>query len=251
MGKVPIRCWGLIVSLTLMVSCRSSTSLTTICDIQGEGYSSPYLGEEVQSRGVVSVDFEDRTLSAFFIQDPDCSLRKERSQGLLVSHDKMISLVSTGDLITIKGLIAEDGEMTTLIADPSSVDVLAKNQALPIPVDLLNFSAASSSIGRAWEYLEGMIVEVQFMRVEKILDDSLIVGLMVDEEGETLSGDRELPSLIYQVSYDEQRSAEYQVGDILVGLIGPLSETNGRFFLWGLKRPEHLARSSEVSRYGK
>lgn len=228
-----------------MVSCRSSPSLTTICDIQGGGYSSPYLGEEVQTRGVVSGDFEDRALSAFFIQDPDCSLKTEASQGLLVSHDKMISLVSTGDLVTISGLITEDRGMTILVADPSSVDVLSKNQDLPAPVDLLDFSASSSSIGRSWEYLEGMMVDVKFLRVEQILDHSLIVGSIVDEEGNILPGGRELPSLIYQVSYAEQRSAEYQVGDILSGLVGPLSESSGRFFLWGLSQSGHLPRSSE------
>jgi len=116
-----------------------------ITEIQGAGHFSPYDGQEVQTRGVVTFldpKVDDKTRRRFFwIEDPQEGDDLARSRGLFVDAPLDDALtpddLAPGDLVILAGKVEERGKptdlpLTTLVA--GKVKVLAHEQPLPPPI---------------------------------------------------------------------------------------------------------------------
>lgn len=76
--------------------------LTPIYQIQGDGSSSPLIGQSVSTRGVVTL----RTNNGFFMQDPTGDGRPETSDGIFV-FTGTVPTVSAGQLVQLTGTVVE------------------------------------------------------------------------------------------------------------------------------------------------
>jgi predicted extracellular nuclease len=134
----------------------------TIPEIQGEGRTSVYAGEAVETTGIVTaVARDDRN---FWIQDPAGDGDPATSDGLYVFRGG--PGISVGDEVTVIGSVSEfvpSGSPNSLpvteIAFPASVTVESGANPLPSPVPLLDLPDEGIPEGEAfWEPLEGMLV---------------------------------------------------------------------------------------------
>ena len=127
--------------------------------IQGSGASSPLVGQNVVTSGVVT----HRTSNGFFIQDLSGDGNPATSDGLFVfTGATPFAAVAVGNLVQVTGLVTEfsSGAGTaatplTQIANPTAVNLLGSGQ-VPSPL-LLSLPLAE---GDSFERFEGMLVRV-------------------------------------------------------------------------------------------
>lgn len=118
-----------IVLLSALLSsvCLLAQQELTICDIQGFGAESPYDGETVKTRGVVTANFSDSdALRGFFLQDDQCDLGRPGSKGIFVFTGSSPLTVSIGDFVEITGEVSEFFSLTEL-SDVTELNLLATN----------------------------------------------------------------------------------------------------------------------------
>ena len=134
--------------------------VVTIPEIQGSGQFSPFLGEIVETTGVVTlITANGRDM---WIQDPDGDCDPATSDGIFVDDRNRLSpSPQVGDLVTIKGQVEEqqfgNALPLTRIDDTVLVSILSAGNPLPAPVPLVDLPGESvpDSID-FWEPVEGM-----------------------------------------------------------------------------------------------
>jgi len=134
--------------------------VVTIPEIQGSGQFSPFLGEIVETTGVVTlITANGRDM---WIQDPDGDGDPATSDGIFVDDRNRLSpSPQVGDLVTIKGQVEEqqfgNALPLTRIDDTVLVSILSAGNPLPAPVPLVDLPGESvpDSID-FWEPVEGM-----------------------------------------------------------------------------------------------
>ncbi|MDP0500449.1 MAG: hypothetical protein Q7P63_10145 [Verrucomicrobiota bacterium JB022] len=129
----------------------------TIMQIQGNGYTSPRVGDVVRFSGVVTLIAGNN----FWVQDPVGDGDSSTSDGLYVYRGLSTnSAVEVGDLVEIVAEITEYYNLTET-EQPASVEVLDKAQPLPAPIVLSDMENSSMDVGGAfYESLEGMRVSL-------------------------------------------------------------------------------------------
>ena len=199
-----------------------------IYEIQGDGFASPYDGQEVATAGVVIADFQDTGKNGFFIQDVAGDENPFTSDGIFVYEGGNTVDVALGDFVTVTGTVDEFYDDTQIVLQTVTVD--STGNPLPAPVEL-NPPFDNTEALSYYEALEGMLVSApectvvgptnkygEFVVVRADLginrvfqDDPQGTGerIMVDDEGGTR----------YYV----------KVGDSIAGLIGPLDYTYGNY----------------------
>jgi predicted extracellular nuclease len=126
--------------------------------IQGDGFNSPYIREEVTTDGIVTGIFPD--LDGFWIQEPTTDDHPATSAGIFVLANNPDELVQPGDWVELSGRVREISGQTTLgISGPESVAILSVDNELPAPVEL-NPPADAAAALAYYEALEGMLVSV-------------------------------------------------------------------------------------------
>ncbi len=148
---------GISLCFIAALSARADVPLNSIESIQGRGATSPLVGKEVVTIGIVTA----LKSNGFFIQErPDYGDDDpETSEGIFV-FTSSAPTVTVGDMVDVWGVVQEyvpasdkASAPITEIVSPTIV-VVAKSQALPMPVVL---TAADSS---RLERFEGMRVTV-------------------------------------------------------------------------------------------
>jgi predicted extracellular nuclease len=124
----------LILSLTIE-NTKAATSLS-ICQIQGDGFVSPYLNAAVTTHGVVIADFDSTSKKGFYIQDENCDSDAGTSDGIFVYLGSRILVVDVGDQIEVTGSVYEYYGLTEIAADHLDVTVISRGNPLPVPVEL-------------------------------------------------------------------------------------------------------------------
>ncbi|MBN1667685.1 MAG: hypothetical protein JW862_11375 [Anaerolineales bacterium] len=143
-----------------------STPFIPVCQIQGSGLSSPYLGRHLWTEGVVTADFDAGGRRMFFLQAPACDGNPATSDGIRIYLSESIDLVRTGDWVAVRGVVNEYYGQTELLAAPGDVSLSASGQALPAAIELdPPFELAAAKL-----YFEAR----ESMRVR--LGDGLVVG---------------------------------------------------------------------------
>ncbi|MGE5199696.1 MAG: lamin tail domain-containing protein, partial [Rhodospirillaceae bacterium] len=135
--------------------------------IQGPGSTSPYAGQLVATRGIVT-GFK---YNGFFIQAPDADVDADpdTSEGIFVYTGTPSTLVK-GTFVKVAGTVSEfvpsgepAGVSTTEIGGTPSVTVIGAAQPLPLPYTLTAADVSPLSFS-ALERLEGMLVRVDALR---------------------------------------------------------------------------------------
>lgn len=143
-----------------------SGSVTSIGAVQGTGSASPFSGQTVTIRGVVSGDFQAgdgdtrRDLRGFYLQGtPDDSAAS--SDGIFVFDGNRPAVdVDVGDAVEVSGTVNEYFGETQIEAD--SVRITGRGSVAPIPLDLPVATTQRNSDGvpvADLERYEGMLVE--------------------------------------------------------------------------------------------
>jgi len=132
-GKIP----GIttIITISFLISgCLINPKRFSICEIQGSGPRTPYLGKTVILQGVISVDLSTHDPPGFFLQGV-CP-EETGSRGVLVSLDKPIDWISTGDQLRMEGIVEEKEGETTIMTSTNKIEVLSTGEQVDDPVNL-------------------------------------------------------------------------------------------------------------------
>ncbi len=135
-----------------------------VCAIQGYSFTSPYVGREVRTQGVVFADLDVTSRRGFFIQHPNCDDKATTSDGIFVYLGERVDLVSQGDWVQVKGVVEEYYGRTEVVAAPSQVQVIRRGDPLPTPVEL-SPPFNNNQARYYFETLEGMHVHLGAGRV--------------------------------------------------------------------------------------
>lgn len=129
---------------------------TRISAIQGAGAASPLLGQTVNVEAVVTGDFQANDLNGFFVQeeDGDADADPATSEGLFVFEGALAIPVAAGNLVRVRGTVAEFNGSTELTGTTDVVVCPGTPVASATPIA---FPVAAVS---DLERLEGMRVTI-------------------------------------------------------------------------------------------
>ncbi|MBC7249182.1 MAG: lamin tail domain-containing protein [Anaerolineae bacterium] len=195
-----------------------------IYEIQGDGFISPYDGQQVTTAGVVIADFQDTGKNGFFIQDVAGDGNSLTSDGIFVYEGSNSVDVALGDAVTVIGTVDEYYSNTQIVLQTVTVD--SSDNPLPVPVEL-NPPFDNMEALAYYEALEGMLVSApqcvvvgptnQYGEFVVVRADLGIERVFQDDPAGT--GER--------IMVDDEGGLRYyvKVGDSVEGLIGPLDYT--------------------------
>lgn len=140
------------VTITVGEAPICGVTTTAIYAVQGNGASSPLVGNAVTIHGVVTGDFQGASpnLGGFFVQEEVGDGLPETSDGIFVFHSA--TAVSVGDLVCVTGTVIEFNGLTEI--SPATLVQVVGTAALPAPVDI-SLPVASMD---DFEAYEGMLV---------------------------------------------------------------------------------------------
>jgi predicted extracellular nuclease len=216
-------------------------ALIPICDIQGKGLSSPYLGETVYVRGVVYADLDDTAKRGFFMQSDQCDDDPSTSDGIFVYLGERMDVVSSGDFIEVLGVVQEYYGLTEIYSSPTDINLLSTGNPFPTPIELIppfNYSESHAY----FESVEGMYVR---------LEDAITVGPTdSDDRSWVIRSDAGI-SRVFQddpagtggiVCIDDgglaEITPEVKVGDRISNLRGALDYSFGNYCLQLVEVPD-------------
>lgn len=222
----------LALAAACFVSIRAPQPLVPVCKLQGSGFSSPFQGEPVRTRGIVfAVSGSSRR--GVFIQAPGCDADPFTSDGLFVFLGSR-SLPAPGDLVEASGVVQEVYGRTELDASGGEILVLSGGNSLPDPVRFEPPRQASAA-GRYFEAHEGMRVALEEALVTGPTDASGRTWIRPGSAGEThiFQDDPDGAGQVFALEDDGPYRIEWgaKVGDRLSGLLGVLDYRGGIYTL--------------------
>ena len=128
-------------------------------------YPSEFEGQNVEVAGVVTAVRPDQDYPNFFFQDPN----KKEWAGMFIYIDKGYSAPSVGDLVILKGDIAEYYGMTEMKNISSTTILSSGNEIEPVK---LNAALISGSCSEWAEKYEGMLVRLVDVLVSQTADEN-------------------------------------------------------------------------------
>ncbi len=215
-----------------------------IYDIQGSGAASSMDGDPVTVCGVVIGVAPG--VKGFFIQDVTGDSDSDTSDGIFVYRNTQAYNVAVGDLVEVSGSVDEYYNTTQIDARDAAdvLTILASDSDLPHAIEL-DPPATRAVADLYLETLEGMLVEVPL--TVTVVGPTNSFGEYYFVRSET-GLTRILRSDIaafdgYRLGVDDSivASDDYVVGDVLLGIAGPLHYT---FDNW---KVEQLSQPTAVS----
>ena len=224
--------------------------LVPICEIQGNAFTSPYLGQTLRVRGVVFADFDETSKRGFFIQQQNCDSDTSTSDGLFVYISTRTDVVAAGDFVEVTGQIQEYYAMTEIYAQPDRISVLSSGHSLPDPI-ALDPPQNDDQARDYFESLEGMHVAVNEALVvgpTNSRDETWVISTGLDIErvfqndpagqGEIICVD---DGGLYEIT------PEANVGDRVVSLDGVLEYTYGLYRLQLTQPPDTVPKELVIT----
>ena len=143
-------------------------AIVAIHDIQGNGISSPLVGANVTTTGIVT----GVKSNGFFIQDPNPDADPNTSEGIFVfTSSAPPAGAAIGNSVQVSGTVAEfipsqdpGSRPLTELVSPTVLELSAGN-ALPLPVVLTLLELTPPVLYDYLERYEGMRVQVSSMTV--------------------------------------------------------------------------------------
>jgi len=137
---------------------------TSICAVQGSGFSSPLQGRTVKVNGIVTANFAKSRRKGFFLQLENCDKKPATSDGIFVFLMDGKDVVSDGDRVKVQGLVQEYYGMTEIHSSADKIEILSQRNTLPTPIELT--PPLNNYDSRVYfESLEGMRVSLAHGRV--------------------------------------------------------------------------------------
>ena len=242
-GGTFLLCCFLYVILTAgQVGNGLAAPLAQICQIQGNGLSSPRYGQSLETQGVVTADFDDTSAKGFFIQDENCDPDPATSDGIFVYLDERLDLVSEGDLVEVSGTVAEYFGLTRIDAVPDGVDVLSQGHVLPTAVELQP-PFDNEQARTYFESLEGMLVKLDEARAVGPTDSRSDTWVVRSDLGleRVFQDDPVGTGEVICVSADGYYEIQpAKVGDQILGLQGVLDFSLGTYRVQLLAQPTQI-----------
>lgn len=213
--------------------------------IQGSGFRSEYVLEEVTTSGVVTGVFPE--LGGFFIQELETDDDPRTSSGLFINTDgKEVDVVS-GDMVRVRGTVREEYQQTQVSIESREDIERLSTRALPRPVALeppLNSPEAESY----FESLEGMRVQVaepalvvapttKYGEYTVVLPEQRVSRLWTAQaRGVGITVDDGSSDVVHQ----DRSTLDYvvAVGDKVTNLVGPLAYTFGQYKIEPTQPPQ-------------
>lgn len=220
-------------------------STVPIWAIQGQGFSSPYVLDEVTTSGVVTGIFP--SLGGFWIQSIDSDTNPSTSEGLFVNiGDREIDL-KVGDFVEVTGDVREISHQTMLeVFSLPDIKLLRQGEQLPDPIEL-SPPIDNQASREYYESFEGMLVTVNEPAVavsptSRYGEYSIVlIEHAIDRiwRGEATGHIIMVDDGTSDVHYDSS-TLEYaiQTGDQVSDLYGPLAYTYGQYKIEPLFSPD-------------
>lgn len=153
---------------------------TPIHAIQGSGDATPMAGQTVIIEGVVVGDFQDEQINGLFVQeeDADADADAATSEGIFVFEGALAVPANAGDVVRIRGQVAEFSSLTELT---EVTDIVVCAQSGVASTSALTFPVAAVS---DLERYEGMLVTVdQTLTVSENFDLGRFGSLLLSAGG--------------------------------------------------------------------
>ncbi|MDZ7844193.1 MAG: lamin tail domain-containing protein [Anaerolineales bacterium] len=210
--------------------------LIPVWAIQGPGFRSPYILEQVKTAGVITGTFPE--LAGFWIQELDTDLDPRTSPGVFVNSEGLSLDLAVGDWVRVDGVARETYQQTQVkIKSAADVEVLGEKYPLP-PAEELDPPSSPAEAEVYFESREGSLVQVTdpgiavspstrygeyvFVLAKHQIDrlwsrEESGLGIMVDDGSEQ------------EHQYRNTLPYVVKVGDQVIGLSGPLAYTYGNY----------------------
>lgn len=147
-------------------SSMGNINIIPICTIQGDYFTSNYIGQIVRTRGVVFADLDSTSNKGFFIQQNNCDGDPATSDGIFIDLGEKQEIVNAGDNVEVQGVVLEDYGNTEISVITGTVTILSTDVELPQSQEL--HPPIDNTTSRWYfESIESMAVS---------LDDALVVG---------------------------------------------------------------------------
>lgn len=223
--------------------CTVQSSPVPIYDIQGDGHLSPFNGDTLETYGVVTATFYERTqIGGFFVQDPYGDDDPTTSDALFV-RKRSGDLPEVGDFVQFSGRVVENNHFTAMTSIQDLV--VCETMALPEPYVL---SLPISDLAE-FEAAEGMLVTFEQPLIITELYDLGRYGRMVlaDERlftVEQFPGGHDVPHTLRRIVLDDGFTTENgsptayideegippRAGDSVAHVVGVLASEGGDLY---------------------
>lgn len=138
---------------TLTIMDDEPAPFTPIYTIQGSGASSPSVGQNLMTQGIVtSIYTGTDQFGGFFIQDATGDGNPATSDGIFVFCDAACPVVSVGDEVSLTGDVVEFFDRTEL-QNITGFTILSSGNTLPTPASIMETDQVED-----YEPVEGMLV---------------------------------------------------------------------------------------------
>jgi len=206
----------------------------SICEVQGNGETSRFVGKKVIIQGIVSAQLDEGIPAGFSLIDHNCPIDDGSSRGIFVEAENFGDIVHLGDELQVKGLVKEIGSETRIKCDPSETEILSLGNDLPPEINLVEEFLLDPD-NFQYENWEGMLVSFPAGEFLKgIMDSDLPRVLPQFELDPTLQMIcLQNQSIILQLS----RSKEFEVlenlssGDLIQNPVGILRQNTSGYLL--------------------
>ena len=132
-------------------TCPIAAGLLPIHDIQGNGTSSPFAGQQVISTGIVT----GIKSNGFFMQDPVVDADPNTSEGIFV-FTSAAPAVASGDAVTVNGLATEFFGLTQIASSNCKITISSSGNSLPAAIALTTTILNPAGPTTQLERFEGM-----------------------------------------------------------------------------------------------
>lgn len=153
-------------------NCPPPAVVAAIHDVQGNGATSPFAGQDVITSGTVYA----RKSNGFFMQDPNVDADPNTSEGIFVFTGGSPS-AAVGDAVTVTGTATEFFNLTQISSSNSNVVIHSSGNPLPAPIVLTTTILNPAGPIDQLERFEGMRVHV----------DTVVSVAPTNEFGETFT----------------------------------------------------------------
>ncbi|HDD61806.1 MAG TPA: hypothetical protein ENF22_04680, partial [Chloroflexi bacterium] len=215
-------------------ACKFTPKRLSICEVQGNGEISGYVGQKVTLKGLVSANLKGKIPAGFFLVDQNCPVDEGGSRGIFVEREGAEDIVHMGDEVQVTGQIAEVGGETRIKSNQAGMEILSLGNDLPPEINLFEEFYLDPDSFR-YENWEGMLVyfpEGEFLEgiLEAILP-SVLPAFNLDPDLQMVC----LPnqSIILQLlgSGELHALGKLSTGDIVQNLAGILRQNTSGYLL--------------------
>jgi len=215
-------------------ACKYKPKKLSICEVQGNGEISGYLGKTITIQGLVSANLNGQTPPGYFLIDQNCPADKEGSRGIFVEQEGAEDIVHLGDEVQVTGLVKEVGGETRIQSSQADMEMVSLGNELPPEVNLVQEFLLDPDIFR-YENWEGMLVyfpEGEFL--EGILEadlPSILPAFNLDPTLQLVCLPNQSVTLQLSGSEGIHKLENLSTGDLVQNLVGILRQNTSGYLL--------------------